>query len=361
MKVRIHLQSKNLDTTYFDIVPHGTLIARKWFIALQDVLKNKLMLEKNFCWVGFPDNPRQLSYLCKSLNYYIQKVNDYSDRGGWKKPYSISERYFPENVLLNGDVNQELMNSIHHHFEVLQGQVWNISPWFLEANDEVRYAIRQLNNLCHEIEILIKAKQTQNVDPERVSPASIISFLNCPRFDLAREDYEHFSLDRGFGKVFMHYCQTGKIHWEAFVDNDKEIDRSNINGLRYYSGEFNIEWGPTYHDGFDWWVQKKENYRQWLRNNNYDPNDKFLSHGWLEIGQVDATPLFEKAGSTKISAVHKLLANYLDINRIEALDGDQSFAYEYNTNWSDDAFHNQQLDTLSQSYETYCKNSGKPL
>ena len=357
MKVRLHLLSKENNTIHVDIFPNKTSIAKKWFAALEDILKANLALEKNFCWVGFPNTPRQLPYLCNLLNYYIEVINSYSKSGGWESAYFIEEKYFPETVEQNGELNQPLMNSIHHHFEILQGQVWNISPWFLEANDDVRYAIRQINNLCHEIEILVKAKQTYSLDHERVSPASIMSFLNAPRFELAKEDYEHFTLDRGIGKVFMHYCQTGKIHWEAFVDNDAKIDRSNINGLRYYSGEFNIEWGPTYNDGFDWWVAKKESYKSWLLKNDYNPDDKFLSHGWLEIGHVDLEPLYAMAGSRKVSGVQKILSDYLDVAKIEAISETGSVAFDYPTKWSAEHFHSAQQEKLAESYQSFCQNT----
>lgn len=359
MNVRITLQSKNKnDTLCFDIKPNATAIGQKWFDKLSNILESNLEIEKNFCWVGFPDNPRQLPFLCQNLSYFIEKINSFSQQGGWGgKTYEISEVYTPETVIVNGVYNQDIMNAIHHHFEILQGQSWKISDWFLTANDEVRFAIRQLNNLCHEIEILIKAIEIKEKNIEQVSPATIVSFINSPRFDLEPDDYNHFTLNRGIGKVFMHYCQIGKTHYEAFVDNDQMIYKDNITGLRFYSGEFNIDWGPTFHDGIDWWVQKKQTFDKWLLQNGYDPANKFISKGWLEIGHVQLDPLYELSGGQNISDIHKLLSNYLDIVKIETISESQTVSNHFTTNWTDDNFLSSQFSTLSESYHTFCENS----
>lgn len=346
MTVRIFLKSKKGDQIYFDIIPDKSPIGQRWFEQLSFILKNKLSLEKNFCWLGFPDNPRQLPFLCEALNFHIQKINEFSDSGIWDSPYLISENFSLENFLQNGVLNQSLMNSLHHHFEILQGETEKPSRWYFTANNEVKFAIRQLNLLCHEIEMLMSAKANQARDPEKVGPASIVSFLNAPKFNLQPIDYDQFTLDRQFGNIFMHYCQIGKTHWEAYEDTDQKIGRSNIIGLQYYSGEFNIEWGPTYNDESLWWRSKKDDYRCWLRENNFDSNDKSLGHGRLKIGQLDTHKLFELVGSRKISDVHKKISNYLDICRIETICADGMIFNDYNQHWDDVGFSERQIQSL---------------
>jgi hypothetical protein len=360
MLLKINLAHKSDADSIFEIHvrPTGSEISRKWLQKLKEALRLNLQIEKNFCWVGFPDNPRQLDVLCQQLNQNIQTVNQFSSAGGWnEKNYHISDVFSVQNVIKDNDVNHDLMNSIHHHFEILQGQVWNISPWFLTANDSVRFAIRQLNNLCHEIEILIKAKKMQKENPERVSPATIVSLINASRFELQIEDYDEFTLDRGFGKVFMHYCQTGKTHWESFVDDDKDIDRANISGLRYFSPEFNIEWGPNYDDTMSWWSEKKLNYKNWLIQNNYNPGDKTLSHGWLQIGQVDIEKIYTDVGSNKLSDVHRVLSNYLDISKITVEDGLETVSQSYELIKNNNYLLNEQLKNLSTSYTSFCEKN----
>src|SRR5262245_57385015 len=149
------------------ITPFDHAISKKWLAALERCLLDGLHLEKNFCFVGFPETQRDLPYLCGELNHYVEVVNRFAAKGGWGGKYHIEERFSPEAVL-EGGLNHPLMNRIHHHFEVLIGQVWNISEYFKNADDETRFAIRQLNNLCHEIEILVKAQQHRREKPELV-------------------------------------------------------------------------------------------------------------------------------------------------------------------------------------------------
>ena len=46
-------------------------------------------------------------------------------------------------------IKHEVMNKLHNHFEVLQGTVENLSEYYKLADYPTKYAIRQLNNICH--------------------------------------------------------------------------------------------------------------------------------------------------------------------------------------------------------------------
>ena len=43
---------------YFDVYDNS--LSRKWLSAFNSLLDNKLHLEKNYCFFGFPDGPRDL-------------------------------------------------------------------------------------------------------------------------------------------------------------------------------------------------------------------------------------------------------------------------------------------------------------
>ena len=234
------------ETHTMSIIPVAAPIGTKWLNELKICVDNQLKVEKNFCWVGWPDSPRNLEYLTAELRRHVKTINDYNDspKCMWKEPYIITEEFYANTVVDNTlDVNHDLFNRLHHHFEVLQGQVWNISEWFIDADNETRYAIRQLNNLCHEMESLIKQIRSKRFGPQYVNPSAIIAFLNSTRKDLTLEDHDQFTLQRGGGRVFLGYNQIGKTHWEAFVDGDEHIDDSGISGLKYISGEITIDFG----------------------------------------------------------------------------------------------------------------------
>ena len=101
-------------------------------------------------------------------------------------------------------------------------------------------------------------------------------------------------------------------------------------------------------------VRKKETYKKWLSKNDYNPDDQLLSHGWLEIGQVDVQPLFEKAGGTQISAVHNYLSNFLDIMRIETISEEETVSCDFDANWNEERIFAFQKKSLSEAYETFC-------
>jgi hypothetical protein len=42
-------------------------------------LKNKAHLEKNYCWLGWADSPRDADYLCRQINQcHIQQINRFN-------------------------------------------------------------------------------------------------------------------------------------------------------------------------------------------------------------------------------------------------------------------------------------------
>ena len=56
--VRVGLKDK---AYYFQI--YDTPLGHRWLDALKDNLKQKRILEKNFCFLGFADSNRDLGYL----------------------------------------------------------------------------------------------------------------------------------------------------------------------------------------------------------------------------------------------------------------------------------------------------------
>ena len=59
---------------YFHI--YDTPLGHRWLSAFNDNLKNKLIVEKNFCFIGFADSNRNLNYLVRELNKNIEQINN---------------------------------------------------------------------------------------------------------------------------------------------------------------------------------------------------------------------------------------------------------------------------------------------
>ena len=68
--VRVGLTNK---AYYFQI--YDTPLGHRWLEALKDNLKQKRILEKNFCFLGFADSKRNLNFLVGELNKNISIIN----------------------------------------------------------------------------------------------------------------------------------------------------------------------------------------------------------------------------------------------------------------------------------------------
>ncbi len=294
-------------------------------------------------------------YLTDKLRQHIAVINAYNTDPTclWSEPYYITEEYRADNVITADiDVNHDLFNKLHHHFEVLQGQAWNISDWFKNANNEVRYSIRQLNNLCHEMEILIKQIHTKAIWPQGLNPSAIVAFINSERSDLEVDDYKHFTLQRGAGRVFLGYCQIGKTHWEAFVDGDIAIEDSGISGLRYVSGEVTIDFGADTAKIPDH-QEKIKKYAEWLESVGLDIANAEIGHGWLHVADVDMAPY----ANMSPSEIEGFLSKYLDLFKIKIIVDDQIVAEgTYDYHWNRSSFEQEQKDELFPTYKRFCNN-----
>ena len=354
---------KTKETIDYNIIPADNQLAQDWTAALtQDVLQKKLHLEKNFCFHGFPNTPRNLQFLCDMLNKHIENINLYFLKNDVK--YLIEEYFCPDSVRFNehypigqAGLNQpkpglnlkhSIMNALHNHFEVLQGTVHNLSEYFKNSPSDIRYSIRQLNNLCHEIETLVLSQRKLAFEPEWARPSQITTFLQTPRHTLTDEHRKGFaenSYNRELGGVYMHWCQIGKTLFEVYKDEGApeltDTVCEAITHLQYYSGEFDIEWSydVMYDSHTPWHIEEMDNFTNWLQENNLDPADPKLSLGHLKLGEVD---LLNSFGTTDAQDIWQQMGDYLDIYKIEC--GTSSATYDYH--WSDSDHEQRQLESL---------------
>lgn len=335
------------DTLAYTITVFDNPLSYDWTQALKKLLQKGNLLEKNYCFLGFPNTARNLEFLCAELNSAIATVNDFFD------DYKITEVYEHDTVHHGWTMNHELMNTLHNHFERLQGTVENLSPYYKRADYKTKYAIRQLNNLCHELESLMLSLRKQALEPDWVRSSQITTFLQCERYLLKDEHRTLFSTngyDRMFGGVYMHWTQIGKTLFEVFRDEGapelNETTCEAITHLQYYSGEFDIEWGNSvYLNGpFPWHNQEQEQFRAWLIKNNLNPLNPTLSLGYLPVGQVDLLGSF---GTEDPIQIRNLLGNYLDIYSIE-VDGVLG-VFDYC--WADADHKDQQIDKMKAGYD----------
>jgi hypothetical protein len=369
------------DKIAYTIKPYDSPVARLWTDALTDLLQSNCLLEKNFCFMGFPKTARNLELLCKDLNDAIFQINMFNSSLGWIDaglPSYVIEEYFTPDTVRFGteypiskkfhkDNNQdtymienlglqgkkEILNKLHNHFEILQGTVDKLSQYYIIADYETKYAIRQLNVICHEIETLILSQQKQSHVPEWSRPSQITTWLNAKRIEFPNEfkkTFDESRYDRKFGEVYLHWSQIGKTLYEVYRDEQGvDIDEATceaITHLEYYSGEFDVEWAKdvTFDSPYIWHKNEMIGFRQWLTRNRFDVQDAKYNYGYHPVGQVDLLGSF---GTTDMFTIWELLSNHLDIYEIEIDGVKQTFEYC----WSDLGYKQMQIDIMKPGYD----------
>mgnify|MGYP003649168581 FL=1 len=339
---RIEMKLRHTDSTllpvYFDVYDNS--LSRKWLPAFENVLNSQLHLEKNYCFFGFPDGPRNLELLVSEINKTIAGINqgniDYTidDHFTVNNAVHMEFNEFAGKEIL--DINHDKFNKLHLYFEETQGTSGNMSEHYTKADPETRWYIRQLNLLCHETECYITSLTKKIRQPEWIRPSNVMCWLNAPRFVLDEEDYKLFGVDtiaRDHGGVYVGVNKAvGKHHYEVFLDEggDSRIDELTTTTLKPQTeaaGDFDIEWGQN---TIDRWFMRDQltNFRTWLIVNNFDPEDPSLTIGHPKIGQVDLQHSFS---STDFHQVLSILTQHLDVYSIRT-----SNAYaEYDYTWRD--------------------------
>ena len=329
-KILIDYNNKKVKIDIYD-----TPLGKRFIEALRDNLIEKRILEKNFCFLGWASSTRDLNFLCHELNKSIEQINSFTFTPPYEKIHPFSADDFQYSAKLkvglcpDGDemskpglrLKHDACNLLHRYFEELQGTAWQISEYYKQADNNTKYAIRQLNNICHEIESWVLSYRKSIVEPEWVRPSQITTFLNAPRYDLHEEDFElfkHNRYDRELGGVYLHWSQVGKTLVEVYRDEHApkmtEALCSEINHQKYYSGEFDIEWGDNITEAtHDFKKQEMEGFRAWLKENDYEWEDSKLALGYIKIGQVDLETSFQNRPFTSI---YEIMKDNLNIKNI---------------------------------------------
>ena len=346
-----------LDNTAYYIEIYDTPLGKRWLEALRDNLIQKRVLEKNFCFLGFADSKRDLRYLTHTLNHNIIQINSFKFDPPYEKIEMFSQDDFQYSQNNGYRLKHDACNLLHRYFEELQGTAWKLSEYYKQADYKTKYSIRQLNNICHEIESWVLSYRKKMTNPEWMRPSQITTFLNSPRYDLHNEDYDLFKNNRyrrELGGVYLHWSQVGKTLYEVFRDEGgvkmDEATCSEINHQKFYSGEFDIEWGQTIdEDTWDWKKTEMEQYRDWLNMNGYDWEDPKLALGYIKIGQVDLQRTFGK--DAKFLDIHETMSSNLNITDIKII-GSRTYECDYPYTLESNDWQKIQMDTLRRGYES---------
>ena len=66
-------QTNDILTVYIDV--YESSLGNKWLASLNALLKNNYHLEKNYCFFGFADGPRNGQLIIDQINKSIKHIN----------------------------------------------------------------------------------------------------------------------------------------------------------------------------------------------------------------------------------------------------------------------------------------------
>ncbi len=336
-------------TVYVDVYENS--LSKKWLTALNDVIVNQLHLEKNYCFLGFENSQRDGRFILEQVNRSIAAINQ-SGIG-----YTIDDSFTMENCLHPGEIiwdqpghriNPDKFNMLHRYFEDLQGVSGNMPVYYRRADATTRWHIRQLNLLCHEFESWVLSYRKAVVAPEWRRPSTLMCWLNAPRFTLEESDLELFGIEtinRPLGGVFVGVNKAvGKHHWEVFNDEGRdsrisELTTTTLRSQTEAAADFDIEWGQDPGE-FEWQKTRLNEFREWLLDNGFDPEDPYLTIGHPQIGQVN---LIKSFGADKFDHVLNIISARLDVYSIKT--STNFITYDYR--WSDSDYIDRQIKILT--------------
>jgi hypothetical protein len=354
---QIEIDIRNRDgeiiTIFIDVYENS--LSRKWLSALNHILANDYHLEKNYCFFGFAQGERNGPLILDQVNKTIAAINA-SDIG-----YTIDDYFSMENCVTDSPIGNRVIgrniihdkfNHLHRYFEDLQGTSGAMSEYFLRADPTTRWHIRQLNLLCHEFESWALSYRKEIEAPEWQRPSQLMCWLHAPRFVLDEEDYELFgieTLNRPLGGMFVGVNKAvGKHHWEVFNDEGKdsrlgELTTTTLKSQTEAAGDFDIEWANN--PGSRPWQKKNLlEFRQWLIDNGFNPNDKKLTIGHPQIGQVD---LIRSFGTEDYLSIWAQLNTHLDVCEVRS--STERSTYDYR--WDDADFIERQISIISKGHQ----------
>jgi hypothetical protein len=288
----------------------------KWFALLQNVLKSNVTeYVKTFSLVGNFNKNRTPEIITQQLIEGIDIIKNAT----WYPEYNLITEPFES---LQTEFDRDLLNKLHHHFELLQGQIWNPASYLGKANGKERFAISKLNLCCHELEAYYDSVEQQKNNKGHHT-YFYYSIYGTPKWEeITLEDKAQFSRTVGNGMIYLHYAQTGKTWYEAYCDRDEIVHLENITEHRLMSGEFSVHIGPEFEFTMD------DEFKKFITDRGFDWNDPSLAIGYCPIGQiesVDGIPI------KHYGACQKLLEEYDDFYGLRLDNGEEKY-YDYRHN-----------------------------
>jgi len=294
-------------------------ISDKYFFSIKEMEERNVPLIDRDRFYHFPGCYKNKKWVEENINLCIRLINEF-------KADAIPHK-------VEGEICQDLLNKLHHYFELYRGSILKPGKFYLSAPENVQKALNDFNLLIHRYESLIFMEEIwrkyQVTCPQGVFCYETDKRIRKPMSD---EDFSEFTYDNVFGSIILNYCELGKPILDAFHDRDTHVGNENIRPLQYYSGDAMINFSKTttrslpgkiFRSFFrahpkglkKWW---KYNYHR-VENLTPDINNPRNALGFIVLGELDRS----KAPLTNLSdsEVVELISKYLYFQSVHALEG----------------------------------------
>jgi hypothetical protein len=119
-----------------------------------------------------------------------------------------------------------------------------------------------------------------------------------------------------------------------------ELQTTSLKTQTEAAGDFDIEWANN-PGNYDWQKKNLTDFRSWLIDNKFDPDDPELTIGHPQVGQVD---LFRSFGREDYQQIWQQLNTHLNVHAIRTSTTDAIYEYA----WSDPDYMEKQIKGLGE-------------
>jgi hypothetical protein len=309
-KVELDLRNSNsIITLVYEV--YDNPLAEFWFNLLNENIKKNLIFKKHACFLGWVNNQnRTWIDLCNDINENLERLHQLF-------PSKVKKVIVDPN-----NFDSSFFNYTHQIFAELLGHHDNVSSEFQNSDILGRWEIVKLNHLSHELQAYVENKVYEENDVIR-------PFLNCYFYsgvtkEISLELNKFFTIGNKWGEIYIGSIDVGKNFFDAFNDNDDDVDDSHLMNLSVGTGEFNIHFSE-----YIFKPNKMKLFEQWLKEKNVDINNPNLRLGTGKVGIFKYIVGYENA---ERNVVLNLIAQHDDVYKIRIKNNDNILAegiYDY--------------------------------
>lgn len=285
----------------------------KWFQRFKYELETKAFLKKEHIFMG--QSSLTIGEMVNQINQTLDGIAAWDFVANQHRDYPIDTQpdisiRLSEDDFINGTDNK-LMNTVHNYFPMLAGTATKTNNYMYAASPKVRSLICRLNLEVHELHTML---QNNNNNGCHLN----ISWQRAPKnLETLTDDFDEiFDKRVDFGDVLLGYPQVGKTHFEAFIEEDEELDDENVEPIFLLSGDMLLHLSSGIGDA------TINRFNEWLIDKGLDPDDKKMRYGFAKLGKVTGIDM---------DAANLIPKLYNDIDTITIIDeqGTKSFSYPY--------------------------------